>query len=63
MFILLVVLSFLGLVILPVVFLLDPLEVKLKLLDERFRANPASGAKTVEILSAAHNRVIVSRPK
>ncbi len=63
MFILLVVLSFLGLVLLPVVFLLDPLEVKLKLLHERFGVNPASGAKTVEIPSAAHKRVMVSRAK
>jgi hypothetical protein len=63
MFILVVVFSFLGLVLLPVVFLLDPLEVKLKLLHEQFGASPASGTKTVEIPNAAHKRIVVSRAK
>lgn len=63
MFILLVVFSFLGLVILPVVFLLDPLEVKHKLLHERFEITRARTTKTVEIPSSSHRHIASSRAK
>ncbi len=63
MFIVLVVLSFLGLVILPVVFLLDPVEVKHKSNANASASSAESTSKTVEIYPVSHRHVPISRAR